>query len=241
MTGENKINKDVLCILIQNKESKQIEIRFMEIEKDLEVEFTNLEKIFEVKHYNANTIATYIMNHKTLSKLFNYYDYCKDLSKPWQGITSILEIALSSYSSNFDSVKDPEKRKELVDKQKRELLLDCKERLIAMRLEKSYKKCQKEETIIAFSHRKVGWSTPKYALDDNFSVEIKTNFGYGNSSYFYSKLRYKELDIIPFTDWVSYRFANIFEIIQYSKKHYLMNESWLESMQFIRSYLKTFT
>ena len=41
----------------------------------------------------------------------------------------------------------------------------------------------------------------------NFSVEIKTNFGYGSVSYFYTKLKYKNIEITPFSEWVDYEFA----------------------------------
>jgi len=51
----------------------------------------------------------------------------------------------------------------------------------------------------------------------------------GSVSYFCIKIRYKDLDIIPFADWVNYQISRIFKIARYSSKHRLNNESWAEA------------
>ncbi|MCF8460259.1 MAG: hypothetical protein K9G46_06015 [Flavobacteriales bacterium] len=63
---------------------------------------------------------------------------------------------------------------------------------------------------------------------------MKTNFGYGSVSYFYTRIRYKELDVIPFSDWILYERAHLFEIIRYSAKHELINRSWIEALEYSR-------
>ncbi|MBK8368175.1 MAG: hypothetical protein IPL10_12365 [Bacteroidetes bacterium] len=63
-------------------------------------------------------------------------------------------------------------------------------------------------------------------------MEIKTNFGYGSASYFYTKLKYKDIEITPFSDWIKYRFAKFSEIIRYSQWHNLENSEWLEAMNY---------
>jgi hypothetical protein len=229
----NKINEDVLCILIHNQETSKIETGYVPIEKDLEVEFKGLMNMFESENWQAKAIVNYIINHRKLNTLFSNYNYCSSLSSAFQGLYSTIEVIQRKYPSNFSLVQDAQKRKELIAAEKDRLLLECKDRLLANYLEKAYSKYQKDKGIIAFSHRRVGWSAPKYSLNENFSVELKTNFGYGSVSYFYSKIRYKELDIVPFSDWVNYKVAYIFEIVRYSAKHFLQNESWLEAMEFI--------
>ena len=72
----------------------------------------------------------------------------------------------------------------------------------AFSINKAYNICKKDKSILSFSHRKDGWSNPVYQLTQNFSVEIKTNFGYGRKSYFYTKLNYKEIDITPVSEWI---------------------------------------
>ncbi len=228
-----KINEDVLCILTHEKESNRIEIGYVKVEKDLEIEFNGLVNMFEREHFQAKDLIKHIINHKKLNILFSNYDYCSQLRSPFQGFYSTLETIQANYPSSFNGIYDIEKKKEMLAAEKDRLLIECKERLLANYLEKAYLKCQNDKKILAYSHRRVGWSTPKYSLNDNFSVEIKTNFGYGVVSYFYSKIRFKELDIIPYSEWVDYQYSQIYEIVRYSAKHPLSNESWQESMSFI--------
>ena len=77
----------------------------------------------------------------------------------------------------------------------------------AYSIRKAYETCKSDENIIIFSHRTSGWSNPVYQLTPNFSVEVLTNFGYGRSSYFYTRLKYKNIEITPFSDWINYRFV----------------------------------
>jgi hypothetical protein len=97
---------------------------------------------------------------------------------------------------------------------------------------KTYRLCYDDKSILTFSHRMDGWSNPVYQLTPNFSIEMKTNFGYGNSSYFYIILRYKNIDITPFSEWIDYQFAHFSEIKRYTKSYLLTNESWLDAMKF---------
>ena len=57
--------------------------------------------------------------------------------------------------------------------------------------------------ILTFSHREEGWSNPVYQLTPNFSVEIKTNFGFGSTSYFYTKHNLKGFLMVPEQDDLS--------------------------------------
>ena len=104
----------------------------------------------------------------------------------------------------------------------------------AFAINKTYRLCQEDKSILTFSHRIDGWSNPVYQLTPNFSIELKTNFGYGSVSYFYTKMKYKNIEITPFSAWIEYEFARFSEIIRYTQSHPLINEYWLEAMQFSR-------
>nr|WP_317631723.1 hypothetical protein [uncultured Flavobacterium sp.] len=96
----------------------------------------------------------------------------------------------------------------------------------------AYKKCWLDKSVLSFSHRLVGWSNPEFDLTKNFSMEIKTNFGFGRSSYFFVKLKYKGIDLIPFSEWIVYEFAEFEYFISYTRAYKLNNESWLPALNF---------
>lgn len=228
----NGINEDFLCILKHDKKTDKIVLDAINIEKDLEKEFNDLLTKFET-FSTANSIVQFIVYHWKLKVLFESYNYCTHLNGAYQGLYSTTAVTIAKYPSKFNHIKDNEKKQNAIDDEKNKLLQECKERLHANYLMKAYKKCVKDKEILAFSHRKVGWSNPKYDLNEDFSIELKTNFGYGSASFFYTKIRYKNLDIVPFSDWVNYQISKIYEIVQYSSKHMLNNSSWYQAMTYV--------
>ena len=58
-------------------------------------------------------------------------------------------------------------------------------------LECTYNKLEGNKSVLAFSHRRIGWSKPEFRLSNELSVIYKTNFGYGASSYFFTNIKYK--------------------------------------------------
>lgn len=230
-----RVNIDALCILKFNPNSTLVIVDYETIVRPLDNEFEQLKMLFISDSNNARGILNYVKANNKLKVLLEKYNYCGKLSEAYQGLYLDMGTIEAKYQSNFEN---RENRVELIKKEKENLLTDLEERLHAYYLELTYKICEQkrlEKSILAYSHRKVGWGTPKYELNPSFSIELKTNFGYGNVSYFYTRIRYKELDIIPFSVWVLYQRAHLFEIIRYSAKHQLKNDSWLEAMEYSRN------
>lgn len=114
----------------------------------------------------------------------------------------------------------------------------------AYRITMSIRNSKKNNEIIAHSHKYRGWSLPDYKLNEDLSFQFNTNFGYGNSSYFYNILVFKNLQIFPFMDWCNYKYAQVSEMIQYTeifhklntdqKKKVIINDDfWLDAMSFV--------
>ncbi len=112
--------------------------------------------------------------------------------------------------------------------------------ILAYRLHHTYIKCQNDHEIFAYSHRVVGWNQPPYKLSPDFSVTFRTNFGYGSVSYFATVLTYRDIEIVPFSKWITYRFVNQKELIKYSKWHSLDDESWYSAMSYVQQACNTF-
>jgi hypothetical protein len=234
MENEIQINVDALCVLKFASNSELVMVDYETIPRPLDSDFEQLKTQFSLEYKDAKSILSYVKNHFRLKILLEKYDYCGKLNGSFQGINSDISAIESKYQSNFPNIAANEEVKKI---EKETLLIDLQERLQAYYLESAYKICEQkrlQKFILAYSHRKVGWGTPKYELNPNFSIELKTNFGYGYVSYFYTRIKYKELDIIPYSDWILYEKAQLFEIIRYSSKHQLKNESWVEALEYSR-------
>lgn len=228
------INASALCVLKFTKDSKFVIVDFEPINRTLEYEFEDLRKLFEGP-LGAEEILQYIRRSNSLKVLLYKYSYCEKLDDAFQGFQMSAEEMDKKYSTSFSDCNNTDEYINRRRNKKEQLLRDLQKRLHAYYIEEAYNCCEKkrlDKSILAYSHRKVGFATPRYVLNSDFSIELKTNFGYGSVSYFYTRITYKGLSIVPFSDWVTYERAYLFEMIRYSAKYELKNENWYYALQY---------
>jgi hypothetical protein len=234
---KDRINEDLICVLKTN-ELKRIEISYLQIINPFQEVISNIVSICDNPSYSLIQVAEKISNFNELKLLNAQYKYCNKLDRPFQGFTANFQKFINDIYEKEREVKNNVIKQKKFDPKIERLNFKnyIKETLLvwskASSINNAYERCYKDKSVIAFSHRLCGWSNPVFPLTDNFSVEIKTNFGYGNSSYFYTKLKYKNIEITPFSEYVDYEIARFSEIIRYTKSHDLENEYWLEAMEF---------
>jgi hypothetical protein len=239
---EKKINETHLIVLRRVDNSKVVKIDYEEIENPIRKELDALYEMSENDKYSLQDIEDVVSKNENFKKILGYRNFCKFLDSPYQGISSSdIDYA---FFFQIEHKKQEELTKEeilkLQQEKKRKLISEFKYRDLPYAIDKTYEKCDNDKNILAYSHRKVGWAMPKYKLINDFSVQFRTNFGYGSVSYFYTKLNYKEIDIIPFSDWIIYQNANLYEIIRYSVKHKLQNNNWFDAMDYAKTAIDVF-
>lgn len=239
---KDKINEEVLCVLRKNSLTKQIEVGYVNIDNPLSKPIENFTNLCDNKESTLEQLIHFIRTTEELNQLTTRYRYCVYLSGSYQAFSAnnqetITEIINRQQLMLLNQKNDTENKYDIA-----KATFDFKQELRAkyvlwhkaFSINKSYRLCHEDKSILTFSHRIDGWSNPIYQLTTNFSVEIKTNFGYGRASYFYTKLKYKEIEITPFSEWIDYEFAKFSEIVRYTQSHLLRNEYWLEAMEFSR-------
>ena len=238
---EDRINESVLCVLKMHKSNSIIEIDYIKIEMSLHEVIDKFCAMCDSPSISLQDIINFIKSSVELNKLNTSYKYCTTLYGKYQGFVAnnqnvVKEIITVHNIMLLNYQKNPEKHciKKAVKDYKEELKLRYILWNKAYSIYEAYLLCTFNLDILTFSHREEGWSNPVYQLTPNFSVEIKTNFGFGSKSYFYTKLKYKNIAITPFSEWIIYEKANFSEIIRYSKSHRLSNEYWQEAMEFSR-------
>jgi len=232
LENTSQINENVICILKFTKPSNLLAIDYIPIEKSLGNDFDELRKQFANKRKKAKNILKYVKKHTKLKSLLEQYDYCQLLNEPYQGIYSTIKEIEEQYESKFEDSSDI---KTEIENEKSLLLKDLQVRLHAYYLKNAYEKCEKKintKSILTYSHRRRGWEMPSHSLTQDLSIQVKTNFGYGSKSYFYVLLKYKDINIIPYSEWVIYEKANIYEIVRYSAKFRVQNESWAPALEY---------
>lgn len=239
-TIKEKINEEILCVLKRN-DKDSVEIGYVDINNPFKSIIEEFVALCDNPETSIQQIINFIQNTEEFEQLTAYYRYCVSLGSAYQAFSANNQETIKDINQRYDLIlfnkkENPEKYdsenavKHLKSEIKNKYILWSK----AYAINKTYRICHEDKNILTFSHRIDGWSNPVYQLTPNFSVEIKTNFGYGSVSYFYTKLKYKNIDITPFSEWIDYEFARFSDIIRYTQSYNLKNEHWLEAMEFSR-------
>jgi hypothetical protein len=241
--SEIEINETHICVLKSN--GYELYIDYYPLNFEFKNELAELKRMAENPNRTSYELQEYIEN-SPLKCLTAYFNYCQNLSEAYQGIGKLDTIDYHLYKRNLVEYKckleienedaSPEEIQDMIDayqnELRKEILKSIQKRVIPYLLDKAYKGFENQKEILAFSHRRVGFSFPEFQLSKDFKVIFKSNFGYGTASYFYTNIRYKEIDILPYSDWILYRFAEKSDIIRYTRKHQLKNSSWEMTMDF---------
>lgn len=242
----NKINEHYLLVLKHKPNSKEIYIDREKILKPYNPKLNSFIQLCDNPDVELSEIRIYLSQWKELKTLYREHKYCVNLDSEYEGFKVDIQKTIREIDDKGIELSD--KRIEYrcfnynvslmaYKKQlKKDILLWFKSEAIM----KTYSKLNKDELKIFYSHRMPGWShkiigwfEKPYKINPDFSFHIKTNFGFGNSSYFYTKINFKGLDICPFTNWITYNDADLYEIINYSSIHYPKNESWSDAVEYI--------
>ena len=104
-------------------------------------------------------------------------------------------------------------------------------------IEEKYKECKRDHNIKAYSHRRIGWQLQNFDLNNIFSIEIITNFGYGCANAFYVTLIFKGIKIIPYSRLVLYHHyyrSNCIDLLRNTWDFYISDGSWELAFDMIR-------
>ena len=237
---KEEINEGFLSVLRFNK-LNLVEMGYVDIINPIEKELIILKDLCESKEMNIEEIIDFLEKTTVFDMLSRSYKYCEILAGSYQGFYVKNQSYVASLKEHYQAILFDQKENPKglnfpgeITRLKLEICRNYKLWCHAFAIEFAYNKCSNDQNILTYSHRITGWSNPDYQLTPNFSVQLKTNFGYGSVSYFYTKLKYKNIEITPFSDWIHYRFANFNEIIRYSQSHLLHNSSWHEAMSFAK-------
>ena len=203
----DEINKSILLLLV--KENNLTDLRYLPIEQIFIEERRKIIHLCLGTNDNIDEIIDFIaqdLKPKLPTKVFNY---CKDLDKAFQSVIINIDNQIQNIKTNRTIIYT---NKELAEKEKKEFDLDeeissLKERICenvtvwfnAFEIDFTYEKAKNISSVLVYSHRLSGWSNPEYKITENLIQEVKTNFGYGRASYFYTLLTFKNILNIRFS------------------------------------------
>ena len=77
-----------------------------------------------------------------------------------------------------------------------------------------------------YSTDTLGWSNFWFKVTDDISIWLRTNFGYGNASYFGLNIIFKGVTLLPYSAIVKYFYANMRDLLRYTRLYETVHDSW---------------
>lgn len=93
--------------------------------------------------------------------------------------------------------------------------------------------CESDTGNVMYSRESIGWDGYEYKVNDDVIIYVNTNFGYGYSSYFTLGLKYKGIDILPYSIVVNYYYADMRDVLRYLRNYRTRSESWNLAFDFV--------
>lgn len=106
-----------------------------------------------------------------------------------------------------------------------------------LRLSETVKKIREHGEIKLYSRDTVGYSTYTHIINDDITVELRTNFGYGSAAYFNLAVKYKNIVILPYSYLVHNYYANMKSLMACTRAYRPLRESWESSIAFIADFV----
>jgi len=211
----SSINQTHIMIIRKNDRTGRLQTEYLPLSFKDQAMLDELEKYAHEPNVSGENMY-YATKEKGLDYLLEYYDFCPEVNGSYQGCPSIPfnEIKNGYYS---DSIR---------------YINMLKGRTLPYCLSEMYRECKKDPSIVAYSSRLVGWSKMDFELNNDLSIAYYTNFGYGYANYFTACLKYRDIDILPYSMWVTYYKADITQILRYTRTYAIANCEWEKALKF---------
>jgi len=229
-----KVNETHMCVLRKVENEDKVKVDFVELKFKYQDQLDELRRMVDNDNRSVLDMQDYVKG-SSLRRLSLDFDFCSCLSDSYQWIPCLRPVSFADYRAKIDEYdkRGDKKGKEDYARTERQRYYNrIANRTLAAMLEDLTNDLRKDESVLAYSHRRVGWASPAFNLNDDIRVVYLTNFGYGRSSYFFLQIYYKGIGILPYSHWVHYCKSSISEIIRYTRKYHLENQEWMKAMCF---------
>ena len=226
------VNETHICVLRKVENEDRVKVDFIELKFKYQDQLDELECMANNPNRSVLEMQTYVKN-SPLCVLERDYNFCRFLDGTYQWETAVKNITISEYQAKiaeFEKTNWESGKIQYASDKRQEYFKSLREHVLPYMLQEQYKVLADDPTVLAYSHRRVGWAAPSFNLNEDLRVDHLTNFGFGMSSYFFTQIYYKGIGILPYSEWVRYRYASTSEIIRYTRKHILENQEWINAM-----------
>lgn len=145
----------------------------------------------------------------------------------------IVKIEADLRERNYSPEVYSEKLSETIRDKKRRFLTEARRYVDAFSYHKQVASFLSDPSVKMYSTETIGWSSFSFDISDDVKINVRSNFGYGWSSYFFVNLTYKGIDIHPYSYWVKYYNASKESLMRYTRNYETDRKSWDSALKFV--------
>ena len=182
-----KVNETHMCVLRKEENENRVKVDFVELKFKHQDQLDELKRMADNDNRSVLDLQDYVKG-SSLRRLSLDFDFCSCLSDSYQWISCVPSVSFADYQKEIDEYdkKGDKAGKDAYARDQRQRYYNrIAYRVLPATLEDYYYDLNKESFILAYSHRRVGWASPAFNLNDDIKVVYLTNFGYGSASYFF--------------------------------------------------------
>lgn len=260
----NEVNKDYLCVLKRQGKlvkfvQEPIEQSFalesllkttlenpnmsvLDLQDQMMMAFKEGNRPF-ISYLSPYSYGSSFVDGVVFPQLITYDKYKEDLQKEEESIIAYNKRVCKylqdtegedAYQAKVEenTEKDIEK---YIRKRKEKYYTDALRYIHAYNYKMKLSLCESDTDNVMYSKESIGWRCYEYKVNEDVRIYINTNFGYGYSSYFTLGLKYKGIDILPYSHMVNYYHADMRDILRCLRNYYPKSESWNLAFDFVES------
>lgn len=146
----------------------------------------------------------------------------------------LMERLKSSDDKGPEYVK--KEKKKIEGNIKEEFYHLCERYIEQQMLYNAFQKAKNDSSVKMYSDESIGWRRFEYDISEDIKICLRTNLGYGCSSYFTLLASYKGIDIAPLSHIAHYYHVNMTDIIKCTRDYIVCRESWRCAFEFVRDF-----
>ena len=254
--GKSQVNEKYVLALVENSDTT-LSVRRMDIPSS-EVPIAKLEAMVDNPNRTVYDMSSYF--YSLFSPKVKAFAFCYPSEYNDSYIDSRSVPEEISYADYVKGVKDLEATfnakhrfsrepldalklkldKEIIEANqsaKKKYLKKASIYIKCQRLSETVNKIKGHEGIKLYSRDVVGYSTYTHKINDDITVELRTNFGFGRAAYFNLAIKYKDIVVLPYSYLVHYYYANMKSLMACTRAYRPLRESWEASIDFIADFV----
>lgn len=254
--GKSQVNEKYVLALVENSDTT-LSVRRMDIPSS-EVPIAKLEAMVDNPNRTVYDMSSYF--YSLFSPKVKAFAFCYPSEYNDSYIDSRSVPEEISYADYVKGVKDIEATfnakhrfsrepldalklkldKEIIEANqsaKKKYLKKASIYIKCQRLSETVNKIKEHEGIKLYSRDVVGYSTYTHKINDDITVELRTNFGFGRAAYFNLTIKYKDIVVLPYSYLVHYYYANMKSLMACTRAYRPLRESWEASIDFIADFV----